>query len=191
MRRISPSPPRPCCRSRCLPPTRTSSCSKAPRSSPTPGSPTHRSTRASAARAATFRRRSRGGILLPARRVSRSPFTIPTRQPEAAGGTGSSSTFRRTRGRCRPAPAAAGSTKLPKGAVQSITDFGTPGYGGPCPPRGDRPHRYIFTVHALKVDKLDLDDKAMPALVGFMLTSNRLARPCSPRPTAASRPPPP
>jgi Raf kinase inhibitor-like YbhB/YbcL family protein len=71
---------------------------------------------------------------------------------------------------------APGSTKLPKGAVQSITDFGTPGYGGPCPPRGDRPHRYIFTVHALKVDKLDLDDKAMPALVGFTLTSNRLAR---------------
>ena len=70
----------------------------------------------------------------------------------------------------------AGSGKLPKGAVQSITDFGMPGYGGPCPPRGDRPHRYIFTVHALKVDKLDLDEKAMPALVGFTLTSNRLAR---------------
>jgi len=75
-----------------------------------------------------------------------------------------------------PGAGASGSTKLPKGAVQSITDFGTPGYGGPCPPRGDRPHRYIFTVHALKVDKLDLDDKAMPALVGFTLTSNRLAR---------------
>lgn len=70
----------------------------------------------------------------------------------------------------------ASSGKLPKGAVQSVTDFGAPGYGGPCPPKGDRPHRYVFTVHALKVEKLDLDDKAMPALVGFMVTANRLDR---------------
>ncbi len=77
----------------------------------------------------------------------------------------------------RSLPAGAGNLatgKSPPGAVQSVTDFGTPGYGGPCPPKGDRPHRYIFTVHALKVDKLDLDDKAMPALVGFMINSNRL-----------------
>lgn len=64
--------------------------------------------------------------------------------------------------------------KLPKGAVQSITDFGAPGYGGPCPPKGDRPHRYVFTVHALEVDKLDLDEKSMPALVGFTINSNRI-----------------
>ena len=64
--------------------------------------------------------------------------------------------------------------KSPKGAVQSQTDFGAPGYGGPCPPKGDRPHRYVFTVHALKVDRLDLDAKAMPALVGFTLNANRL-----------------
>jgi Raf kinase inhibitor-like YbhB/YbcL family protein len=79
----------------------------------------------------------------------------------------------------RSLPAGAGelgSGKLPKGAVQSLTDFGAPGYGGPCPPRGDRPHRYVFTVHALRVDKLDLDERSMPALVGFMTKSNRLAR---------------
>jgi hypothetical protein len=64
--------------------------------------------------------------------------------------------------------------KLPKGAIQSITDFGAPGYGGPCPPRGDRPHRYLFSVHALEVDKLDLDEKTMPAMVGFMINSNRI-----------------
>jgi Raf kinase inhibitor-like YbhB/YbcL family protein len=68
------------------------------------------------------------------------------------------------------------SPRLPKGAVQSVTDFGAPGWGGPCPPRGDRPHRYVFTVHALKVEKLDLDAKAMPALVGFTLTGARLDR---------------
>lgn len=76
-------------------------------------------------------------------------------------------------------PAGAGdpdAAKLPKDAVQSQTDFGKPGFGGPCPPKGDKPHRYIFTVHALKTDKLDLDDKAMPALVGFMLNANRLEK---------------
>jgi Raf kinase inhibitor-like YbhB/YbcL family protein len=36
-----------------------------------------------------------------------------------------------------------GSGKAPRGAVQARTDFGKPGYGGPCPPQGDRPHRYI------------------------------------------------
>ena len=68
------------------------------------------------------------------------------------------------------------SGKLPKGAVQSLTDFGAPGYGGPCPPQGDRSHRYIFTVHALDVEKLDLDEKAMPALVGFTITGSRIDR---------------
>jgi Raf kinase inhibitor-like YbhB/YbcL family protein len=42
----------------------------------------------------------------------------------------------------------AGSTggKLPAGALQTRTDFGAPSYGGPCPPQGDHPHRYLFTV---------------------------------------------
>src|SRR5262245_58323964 len=64
--------------------------------------------------------------------------------------------------------------KLPKGAIESRTDFGTTGYGGPCPPQGDKPHRYIFTVHALKVDKLDLDAQAPAAQVGFMVHGNTL-----------------
>jgi Raf kinase inhibitor-like YbhB/YbcL family protein len=67
-------------------------------------------------------------------------------------------------------------SKLPAGAVQSRTDFGKPGWGGPCPPVGDKPHRYIFTVHALKVDKLDLDENAPAAMVGFMLNANRLGQ---------------
>src|SRR6266571_4858543 len=33
------------------------------------------------------------------------------------------------------------SGQTPKGAVQSKNDFGKPGYGGPCPPQGDKPHR--------------------------------------------------
>jgi Raf kinase inhibitor-like YbhB/YbcL family protein len=63
----------------------------------------------------------------------------------------------------------------PKGSVQSVTDFGKPGFGGACPPKGDKPNRYIFTVYALKVEKLDLDEKALPALVGFMLNQQTIS----------------
>lgn len=38
--------------------------------------------------------------------------------------------------------------RLSNGAVQGITDFGSNGYRGPCPPPG-RPHRYFFKVYAL------------------------------------------
>lgn len=64
----------------------------------------------------------------------------------------------------------------PAGSVQSMTDFGATGYGGPCPPQGDKPHRYIFTVFALKLDKLPLDAKASGAMVGFYLNQNALGR---------------
>src|ERR1700719_4310304 len=46
--------------------------------------------------------------------------------------------------------------KLPNDALQTRTDFGAPGYGGPCPPPGDHPHRYLFTVFAVKTDKIDV-----------------------------------
>lgn len=75
-------------------------------------------------------------------------------------------------------PAGAGdenSTALPPGAVQSRTDFGKPGYGGACPPQG-RNHRYTFTVHALKVEKLHLPADASAALVGFMTNTNSLGK---------------
>jgi hypothetical protein len=65
---------------------------------------------------------------------------------------------------------------LPAGAVQGRTDFGAPGFGGACPPKGDKPHRYIFTVHALKTDKIDVPPDASAALVGFMIHANRLGK---------------
>lgn len=66
--------------------------------------------------------------------------------------------------------------KAPKGAMQMRTDFGKPGWGGPCPPQGDKPHRYIFTLHALKVEKLDVPEDATAALVGFMINANRIGK---------------
>lgn len=68
---------------------------------------------------------------------------------------------------------AGGGTGLPDGAKQARTDFGAPGYGGACPPPG-KPHRYVFTVHALKVEKLDVPADATPALIGFMTNANTL-----------------
>ena len=64
---------------------------------------------------------------------------------------------------------------LPSGAAQATTDYGAPGYGGPCPPPGDGAHRYIFTVHALKVDHVEIPAGATAAVVGYNLHANTLA----------------
>jgi Raf kinase inhibitor-like YbhB/YbcL family protein len=71
---------------------------------------------------------------------------------------------------------AVGGANLPKGAMNVKTDFGSAGWGGMCPPEGDKPHRYVFTVHALKTDKLDLPDGASGALAGFMVNANTIAK---------------
>jgi len=68
------------------------------------------------------------------------------------------------------------SGKLPAGALQVRTDFGKPGYGGPCPPQGDHPHRYLFTVHAVSMDKLPVTADTAAAVVGFYLNFNTLAK---------------
>lgn len=74
-------------------------------------------------------------------------------------------------------PQSAGNTggELPTGAIQGRTDFGAPGYGGPCPPAGAKPHRYIFTVYALKTEKLDVPSGSSAAMVGFAINANKLA----------------
>lgn len=65
---------------------------------------------------------------------------------------------------------------MPNGTIQSRTDFGTVGYGGACPPRGDKPHRYQFTVYALKTDKLPLDSMSPAAMVGFYIHQNLIEK---------------
>ncbi|WP_292009132.1 YbhB/YbcL family Raf kinase inhibitor-like protein [Chryseobacterium sp.] len=64
----------------------------------------------------------------------------------------------------------------PKEAVQSITDYGIKGFGGPCPPVGHGSHKYIITVYALKVAKMGLDENTNPAIVGFNLWTNTLSK---------------
>ena len=55
-------------------------------------------------------------------------------------------------------------------------DFGVPAWGGVCPPQGDKPHRYIFTVYSLKTDKLDIPADATAALAGFMINANQIGK---------------
>ncbi|MPQ76643.1 YbhB/YbcL family Raf kinase inhibitor-like protein [Hydrogenovibrio sp. JE_KL2] len=65
---------------------------------------------------------------------------------------------------------------MPKGVIQSRTDFGSTGYGGPCPPKGDKPHRYQFTIYALKVKSLPLKADTTAATVGYYVHQNMLAK---------------
>jgi Raf kinase inhibitor-like YbhB/YbcL family protein len=64
---------------------------------------------------------------------------------------------------------------LPPGAAFGNTDFGTPGYGGPCPPQGDKPHRYIVTVYALD-DSLSIPGTATAAYVGFNIHAHTIGK---------------
>lgn len=75
-----------------------------------------------------------------------------------------------------PNGASKNAAKLPAGTLETRTDLGAPGYGGPCPPAGDKPHRYIFTLHALKVEKLDVDVQTSAALVGFNVHMQEIGR---------------
>lgn len=65
---------------------------------------------------------------------------------------------------------------LPEASVQSRTDFGKSGYGGACPPVGDKPHRYFFTVWALNTESLPLNANASGAMVGYYLNQHVLAK---------------
>ncbi|SIB03715.1 tRNA/rRNA methyltransferase SpoU [Mycobacteroides abscessus subsp. abscessus] len=53
-------------------------------------------------------------------------------------------------------------------------DAGEASYFGAAPPVGDRPHRYVFTVHALDTDSLGLDDDATPAMASFVALEHTL-----------------
>jgi Raf kinase inhibitor-like YbhB/YbcL family protein len=64
---------------------------------------------------------------------------------------------------------------LPVGGRQIRTDFGRPGYGGPCPPKGDKQHRYVLTVDALDTDKLGVPDDASGTIVESNLHAHTLA----------------
>lgn len=69
----------------------------------------------------------------------------------------------------------------PVGSIQSMTDWGCPGYGGACPPKGTV-NSYIFTVYALDIEKLALapnhilDARSSPAMVGCLIKDHVIAK---------------
>jgi Raf kinase inhibitor-like YbhB/YbcL family protein len=66
--------------------------------------------------------------------------------------------------------------KLPSGALQTRNDVGAPCYIGPCPPEGDHPHRYFFTVFAVSQETLPVAADTSAAVVGFNLHFTTLAK---------------
>ncbi|CAM2763927.1 YbhB/YbcL family Raf kinase inhibitor-like protein [Skermania piniformis] len=65
---------------------------------------------------------------------------------------------------------------LPTGAVTLRNDAGSARYVGAAPPAGHGPHHYYVAVHALDVPRLDIDETATPAYLGFNLFGHAIAR---------------
>jgi hypothetical protein len=48
-----------------------------------------------------------------------------------------------------PSSSNVGQGMVPAGGTEEMNSFGETGYGGPCPPPGNDPHRYVLVVEAL------------------------------------------
>lgn len=59
----------------------------------------------------------------------------------------------------------ANSASLPAGTLQGRSDIAEDAYHGPCPAKGDKPHRYTFTLYALNVAKLPVPADSSGAMI--------------------------
>jgi Raf kinase inhibitor-like YbhB/YbcL family protein len=66
-------------------------------------------------------------------------------------------------------------SRPPAGTVETTNSFGNHGWGGPCPPEGDNPHRYLFALYATDAP-LGLDESATPDDVHSALADHAIAR---------------
>ncbi|CAA6808071.1 MAG: Phospholipid-binding protein [uncultured Sulfurovum sp.] len=71
---------------------------------------------------------------------------------------------------------ASNTKKLPKGAIETVNDYGSLNFGGACPPKADKAHSYVFTVYALDVEKLEVTEKSDSALVGYMINQHLIQK---------------
>ena len=60
--------------------------------------------------------------------------------------------------------------------TEVTNDFGKPGYGGPCPPKGHGPHHYHFKLFALDTDKLEIPSGAKVKDVEDAAAKHAIAR---------------
>ena len=65
---------------------------------------------------------------------------------------------------------------LPKGALEIINDYGGTGFGGACPPVGDKAHQYIVTIHALDVEKLAVEATTNAPIVGYQIYAHTIEK---------------
>jgi Raf kinase inhibitor-like YbhB/YbcL family protein len=91
--------------------------------------------------------------------------------PDAPGGTYTHWTVYDIPASARRFPAGS----PPPGARQGENSFGDAKYGGPCPPKGDEPHRYVFQLYALRAP-LNLSEGAKPDDVRTAIAKQALAR---------------
>lgn len=69
-----------------------------------------------------------------------------------------------------------GSDSLPEGALMLPNEQRQAAYTGSAPPEGTGVHHYWFAVHALSEPTIDIDPRATPAVLGFMMRDITLAR---------------
>ena len=65
---------------------------------------------------------------------------------------------------------------LPAGAVTLHNELRLQRYLGAAPPPGDGEHRYVFTLSALDVERLEIPEGSTPAILGFQVREHIVAR---------------
>ena len=65
---------------------------------------------------------------------------------------------------------------LPAGAITLPNELGSERFLGAAPPAGDGEHRYVFTVSALDVERLEIPPESTPAILGFQIAGHIVAR---------------
>lgn len=76
-------------------------------------------------------------------------------------------------------PANAGNANqqnLPKGCIQLKNDARLPFYAGPAPIPGTGKHRYLISVTALDIEKLEIDPESTPAMLNLVSMSHTIGR---------------
>jgi Raf kinase inhibitor-like YbhB/YbcL family protein len=65
--------------------------------------------------------------------------------------------------------------QLPAGSKQTRNDYGSLGYGGPCPPPGST-HRYVLAIAALDLPTLSVSAQAPPGQIAALIAKHTLAQ---------------